>query len=507
MEAATTPSDPTRLTIVEAASRLREGSLTSERLTSACLERIGRHESLLHAFIRVDAEGAMAAAREADRRLAREEGGPLTGIPLAQKDIFCTLGVPTTCGSRMLADFRPPYDATVTARLKTAGAVLLGKTNMDEFAMGSSTETSFFGVTRNPWDPDRIPGGSSGGSATAVAARFCLGATGTDTGGSIRQPAALTGITGLKPTYGRVSRYGMIAFASSLDQAGPMTRSVADAALLLQVMAGHDPLDSTSIPTPVPDYTATLGADVCGLTVGIPDEYFGEGLAPSSRLALEAAMAEFERLGIRPRPIHLPHTRYAIPTYYIIAPAEASANLARYDGIRFGHRAEGCDTLESLYCRTRAEGFGAEVRRRIMLGTYVLSSGYYDAYYRRAQRVRRLIADDFTTAFREVDLILTPASPDTAFRIGERLDDPVTMYLSDIYTINANLAGIPALSLPCGFDDRGLPVGLQLLAPPLAEARLLQAGHAYQQVTPWHTRLAELAPGTSAPGTSGNPPP
>ncbi|MBF0341277.1 MAG: Asp-tRNA(Asn)/Glu-tRNA(Gln) amidotransferase subunit GatA [Magnetococcales bacterium] len=475
-------------TLAQAARALATGELSSVELTRACLERIERLDPSLNAFITVDAPGALAAAEQADQRRARGEANPLTGIPLAIKDLFCTKGLRTTCGSRMLEGFLPPYESTVTARLRAAGAVVLGKTNMDEFAMGSSNETSFFGPVANPWDRTRTPGGSSGGSAAAVAAGLCVASIGTDTGGSIRQPAAMTGITGLKPTYGRVSRFGMVAFASSLDQAGPMTRDIRDAAMLLQEMAGHDPMDSTAIDTPVPDYGAALERSVRGLRIGVPEEYFGEGLHPEVRAAIEQVTRVYRELGADLCPISLPMTRHAIPTYYIIAPAEASSNLARYDGIRFGHRCDQPKDLKDLYARTRAEGFGAEVKRRIMLGTYVLSSGYYDAYYRKAQRVRRLIAEDFARAFREHDLavILTPTAPETAFRLGEKNQDPVSMYLSDIYTINVNLAGLPAASLPCGLDARGLPIGFQLIGRPLDEAAILTAGHAYQQATQWH---------------------
>ncbi|MBF0261492.1 MAG: Asp-tRNA(Asn)/Glu-tRNA(Gln) amidotransferase subunit GatA [Magnetococcales bacterium] len=476
-------------TLAHAARALAAREISSVELTRACLARIQRYQPSLNAFVTVDAEGALAAAGEADAKRARGAGiTPLTGIPLAIKDIFCTEGMRTTCASRMLENFRPPYESTVTARLRAAGAVLLGKTNMDEFAMGSSNETSFFGPVANPWDLKRTPGGSSGGSAAAVAAGLCVAALGTDTGGSIRQPAAMTGITGLKPTYGRVSRFGMIAFASSLDQAGPMTRDIADAALLLQQMAGHDPKDSTSINAPVPDYHAALEQPVRGMRIGLPREYFSEGLHPESRAAIEAAIEVYRGLGAEIVPISLAYTGHAIPTYYIIAPAEASSNLARYDGIRFGHRCDQPRDLKDLYARTRAEGFGPEVKRRIMLGTYVLSSGYYDAYYRKAQRVRRLIAEDFARAFRDHDLsvILTPTAPETAFELGAKNQDPVSMYLSDIYTINVNLAGLPGASLPCGFDAKGLPIGFQLIARPLDEAAILTVGHAYQQATQWH---------------------
>jgi aspartyl-tRNA(Asn)/glutamyl-tRNA(Gln) amidotransferase subunit A len=488
------PVDLARISLQEAALLLQSRAISAVELTQFFLDRIAKLNPQLNAYITVDAAGALAGARQADARLAAGTATPLTGIPLAVKDLFCTQGVRTTCASRMLADFIPPYEATVVRRLREAGMVILGKSNMDEFAMGSSNETSYFGPVCNPWDPSRIPGGSSGGSAAAVAAGLCLAALGTDTGGSIRQPAAMTGITGLKPTYGRVSRYGMIAFASSLDQAGPMTHTVADAALLLQGMAGHDPLDSTSIDQPVEAYGALLPsgekalACLRGLRIGIPQEYYGEGMAAAVRQALQAAMATFTEMGAICQPVSLPCTDYAIPTYYIIAPAEASSNLARYDGIRFGYRCEQPVDLLDMFARSRSEGFGAEVKRRIMLGTYVLSSGYYDAYYRKAQKVRRLIANDFHAAFTQVDLLLTPTAPETAFRIGEKNEDPVKMYLSDIFTINVNLAGLPGLSLPCGFDEQNLPIGMQLIARPLQESLLLAVGHGYQQVTDWHKR-------------------
>ena len=481
------------LSIPEVGRLLRERVLSCRELTQAFLDRIDTLGPKTNAFITVDHEGALVAASQADQRFAKGEAGPLTGIPLAVKDLFCVKGLPATCGSRMLENFRPPYESTVTARLKQAGAVILGKTNMDEFAMGSSNETSFFGPVRNPWDYDRTPGGSSGGSAAAVAAGLCTAAVGTDTGGSIRQPAALTGITGMKPTYGRVSRFGMIAFASSLDQAGPMTHSVADAAFLLQVISGFDAGDSTSINAPVPEFGAILKNGIRNLRLGIPEEYFGAGLDPAVRRALEQAKQTLVNLGAKMVPVSLPHTQYAIPTYYILAPAEASSNLARYDGVRFGHRCKDPADLRDLYFRTRAEGFGPEVKRRIMLGTYVLSAGYYDAYYRKAQKVRQLIADDFTAAFSQVDLILTPTAPETAFKLGEKSDDPVRMYLSDIFTINANLAGLPGISLPCGFDDGALPIGLQLIGPAMDEGTLLTAGHAYQQATNWHRQFPDNA--------------
>ncbi|MBF0178211.1 MAG: Asp-tRNA(Asn)/Glu-tRNA(Gln) amidotransferase subunit GatA [Magnetococcales bacterium] len=485
--------EPFRLTLTEAAARLKRREISAVELTQICLDRIAALNPALNAFVTLDAPGALAAAAQANRRLQADDCvTPLTGIPLAIKDLFCTQGLRTTCCSRILRNFVPPYSATVIDRLQAAGAIILGKTNMDEFAMGSSNETSCFGPCRNPWNQERAPGGSSGGSAAAVAGGLCIAALGTDTGGSIRQPASLTGITGLKPTYGRVSRYGMIAYASSLDQAGPMTQTVADAAALLQVMAGHDPLDATSIDQPVPNYADALSRDIRSLRIGIPREYFGAGLNPQVQNAIAVAQEVLQCAGATLVDISLPHTEHAIPTYYIIAPAEASSNLARYDGVKFGHRCTNPADLPDMYRRTRAEGFGAEVKRRIMLGTYVLSSGYYDAYYRKAQKVRRLIAEDFRTAFRQVDCILTPTAPETAFKLGERTDDPVRMYLSDIFTINVNLAGLPGLSIPCGFDDSSLPIGMQLIGPPLGEEVVFQVGHAYQQVTDWHLRKAPL---------------
>jgi aspartyl-tRNA(Asn)/glutamyl-tRNA(Gln) amidotransferase subunit A len=474
-------------TLTEQAAALRRGDYSATELTAAYLARIGARNAALNAFITVTAEAAGQAAAAADAALAGGEAPPLTGIPIAHKDIFCTDGVRTSCASRMLDNFIAPYDATVVRRLAAAGAVMLGKTNMDEFAMGSSNETSFYGPVRNPWDPDRVPGGSSGGSAAAVAAGLCSAATGTDTGGSIRQPAALTGICGLKPTYGRVSRYGMIAFASSLDQAGPMARSAADLALLLQAMAGFDERDSTSIDRPVPDYSAALEAPLTGLRIGLPAEYFNAGLEVAVGDAVRAALTELERLGAQLVDLALPHTALSVPAYYVVAPAEASSNLARYDGVRYGYRCTDPKDLLDLYQRSRSEGFGAEVKRRILIGTYVLSAGYYDAYYLKAQRVRRLIREDFLTAFGQVDLIAAPTTPQPAFRLGEKQHDPVAMYLSDIYTIAANLAGLPALSVPCGLVQ-GLPVGLQLIGRDFDEARLLNVAHRYQQVTDWHTR-------------------
>ena len=473
--------------LVELAADLRGGAYSSEELARACLERVAAHDPQLNSFITVTAEQALAAARAADARIQAGAAGPLTGIPFAHKDIFCTRGVRTSCGSKMLDNFIAPYDATVTQQLQAAGAVMIGKTNMDEFAMGSSNETSFYGAVRNPWDPATVPGGSSGGSAAAVAARLVPVSTGTDTGGSIRQPAALCGITGLKPTYGRVSRYGMIAFASSLDQGGPFARSAEDAAIMLGAMAGFDARDSTSVERPVEDYVAALTAPLAGLKIGLPKEYFGAGLNAGVGAAVEAALEEYRKLGATVTEISLPNTHLAVPAYYVVAPAECSSNLSRFDGVRFGHRAADPQDLEDLYKRSRGEGFGAEVKRRILIGTYALSAGYYDAYYLKAQQVRRLIREDFMRAFEAVDLIMGPTAPTTAFRLGEKADDPVSMYLSDIYTIAANLAGLPAMSVPAGFVD-GLPVGLHLVGNYFEEGRLLNAGHQYQQVTDWHTR-------------------
>ncbi|HIJ84308.1 MAG: aspartyl/glutamyl-tRNA(Asn/Gln) amidotransferase subunit A [Magnetococcales bacterium] len=484
--------DPSQLTLVQTQSMLRARQISARELAIAFLDRIDRINPDINAFITVDREGALRAAQQADERLHQGNATPMTGIPIGVKDLFCTENLRTTCGSKMLSRFIPPYESTVTRKLKEAGAVILGKTNMDEFAMGSSNETSWFGPVKNPWDPQRIPGGSSGGSAAALAAGLALATIGTDTGGSIRQPAALTGITGLKPTYGRVSRYGMIAFASSLDQAGPMARSAEDAAVVLQCIAGHDAQDSTSIRADVPDYAKTLYPRMDAIRIGIPTEYRPDNLLPEIQQALEKAEQIFRDLGAVLVPVSLPHTRYAIPTYYIIAPAEASSNLARYDGIRFGYRCQDPVDLKDLYTRTRTEGFGDEVKRRIMLGTYVLSSGYYDAYYRKAQKVRRLIANDFHEAFKSVDLLLTPTTPTTAFPLGDKIDDPVAMYLSDLFTINVNLAGLPGISIPCGTDAQGLPIGMQLIAPILKEENLLSAAHAFQTATTWHQRKPEL---------------
>jgi aspartyl-tRNA(Asn)/glutamyl-tRNA(Gln) amidotransferase subunit A len=474
------------LSIGELAERLNSRQISSVELTRHYLARIDRFGAALNALISVTAERALAHAAAADARLARGERRPLLGIPLIHKDIFCTDGVKTSCGSRMLDNFVAPYDATVVTRLQEAGVVMLGKANMDEFAMGSSNETSYYGPVKNPWDIRKVPGGSSGGSAAAAAARLAPLTTGTDTGGSIRQPAALTGITGLKPTYGRVSRYGMIAFASSLDQAGVFARSAADAAPALQAMAGFDPRDSTSVDVPVPDYTAALKKPLTGLKIGILREFF-EGLEARNAALIHDALNVYKDLGAQTLEVSLPHLPASVPTYYVVAPAECSSNLSRFDGVRYGYRCENPKDLLDLYKRSRGEGFGAEVKRRIMTGTYVLSAGYFDAYYLQAQKVRRLITDDFRAAFTQVDLLIGPTTPTPAFDIGAKIDDPVTMYLNDIYTIGANLAGLPAMSLPCGFID-GLPMGLQLMGPHFSEERLLGAAHGYQSATDWHTR-------------------
>ena len=473
---------------------LRDGlarrEFSSVELTEALLTRISNVGEPLNAFITVTAEQALARARDADRLLSSGESGPLTGLPIVHKDLFCTRGVLTTCGSHILDNFVSPYDATVVERLAAAGAVMLGKTNMDEFAMGSSNETSYFGPVRNPWNPAMSPGGSSGGSAAAVAARLVPAATGTDTGGSIRQPAALTGTTGIKPTYGRVSRYGMVAFASSLDQAGVITRSAEDAALLLGVMAGFDERDSTSSEAAVPDYMAALGKPLKGLRIGIVRQHFDAGLDPAVATCVRGAVAALQSQGATTVEVDLPNLDLSVPTYYVVAPAEASSNLSRFDGVRFGHRAADPRDLMDLYCRTRGEGFGAEVKRRIMTGTYVLSAGYYDAYYLKAQKVRQLISRDFAKAFEQVDLIAGPTAPTPAFALGDKTDDPIQMYLNDIYTIGANLAGLPGMSIPCGFAA-GLPVGLHLVGHHFAEATLLNCAHRYQQMTDWHEAAPE----------------
>jgi aspartyl-tRNA(Asn)/glutamyl-tRNA(Gln) amidotransferase subunit A len=479
------------MTIHELHAALKGKRVSSVEATKAMLERIEGVEPQVGSFITVTPEQALAAAAAADQRIARGECRPLTGIPLAIKDIFLTEGVRTTCGSRILDNFIPPYSATSWEKLQGQGAVLLGKLNQDEFAMGSSNESSAFGSTRNPWDTTRIPGGSSGGSAAAVAACEAIATLGTDTGGSIRQPASHCGCVGLKPTYGRVSRYGVIAYASSLDQVGPLTRDVADCAVMLEAIAGHDPKDSTSVDLPVPDYSAGIANGVKGLKIGLPKEYFISGLDPDVQEAMDSAIETFRRLGAEFVDISLPHTDYAVATYYLVATAEASSNLARYDGVRFGHRAEAGGLLD-MYTKSRSEGFGTEVKRRIMLGTYALSSGYYDAYYVKAQKVRTLIMNDFITAFANVDIMLTPVAPTPAFKIGEKVGDPLQMYLSDIFTIPVNLAGTCAMSLPAGFSASGLPIGLQLIGKPFGEETILRAGHAFEQATEWHTRKAPL---------------
>ena len=473
--------------IAALSAMLQKGQVSSAELVEVFLDRIARLDARLNSFITVTPELARQQARAADRRIAAGTAGALTGIPLAHKDIFCTKGIRTSCGSRMLDSFVAPYDATVVERMNAAGMIVLGKTNMDEFAMGSSNETSFYGPVRNPWGVAHVPGGSSGGSAAAVAARLVPAATGTDTGGSIRQPAALCGITGLKPTYGRVSRYGMIAFASSLDQGGPLAGTAEDAALLLGVMAGFDERDSTSVNRPVENYLEQLSSSLEGLTIGVIEEHFGEGLDSRVAEIIDTALQEYERLGARVRRISLPNSSLSVPAYYVVAPAECSSNLARYDGVRYGYRAEAPTSLEDMYKRSRTEGFGAEVKRRIMIGTYALSAGYYDAYYLKAQKLRRLISEDFKAAFTSVDVIMGPTSPTVSFKLGEKLADPVTMYLSDIFTIAVNLAGLPAISIPAGFVD-DLPVGLQIIGNYFDEARLLNVAHRYQQVTDWHGR-------------------
>jgi aspartyl-tRNA(Asn)/glutamyl-tRNA(Gln) amidotransferase subunit A len=478
------------LTLAELFDGLRARQFSSVEATRHFLARIERFNPALNAFVTVTQAQALASAAKADERLAAGEAGLLAGLPLVHKDIFCTDGVLTTCGSRMLSNFVAPYDAAVVERLSQEGAITLGKTNMDEFAMGSSNESSWYGPVRNPWDLTRVPGGSSGGSAAAVAARIAPAATGTDTGGSIRQPAALSGLTGFKPTYGRVSRYGMVAFASSLDQAGTLTQSVKDAAMLLGVMAGFDPRDSTSVDTPVPDYLAALDQPLSGLRIGLLKEFFDQGLDATNGRLVREALTVYEKLGATLQDVSLPNLPLSVPTYYVVAPAECSSNLSRFDGVRFGHRCENPVDLLDLYKRSRAEGFGAEVKRRIMVGTYVLSAGYYDAYYLRAQKVRRLIADDFARAFRSVDVVMGPTTPTPAFELGAKVDDPVTMYLNDIYTTSANLAGLPAISIPCGLAS-GLPVGLQIMGPHFSEAKLLNVAHGFQRETDWHRRIPQ----------------
>jgi aspartyl-tRNA(Asn)/glutamyl-tRNA(Gln) amidotransferase subunit A len=475
------------LSISRLAPLLARGEVSPLEVTDAFLSRIAAQDGAIKAYITVDEAGARAQAQEAEAQLRRGAATPLTGIPLALKDVLATKWLKTTCGSRILENFRPPFDATVCARLRAAGAVFLGKANMDEFAMGSSTENSAFGPTHNPWNRECIPGGSSGGSAAAVAADLCAAALGSDTGGSIRQPASLCGVVGLKPTYGRVSRYGLVAYASSLDQIGPLTKEVRDAALLLNCIAGPDPRDSTCVPAAAEDHLVDLEQGVRGLKIGVPREFFGAGLDPEVDAAIQAALKTLAGLGAEILEVSLPHTEYAVATYYVVAVAEASSNLARYDGVKYGLRAEGQNLME-MYAKTRRQGFGAEVRRRIMLGTYALSAGYYDAYYKKASQVRALIRRDFDEALARCDLLATPVSPTPAFRLGEKLDDPLTMYLSDIFTISANLAGIPGISVPCGFSRGGLPIGLQLLGPPFGEAEILQAAYAFEQATDFHLR-------------------
>lgn len=472
---------------------LASKKISSVELTQTFLSRIQQHNPVINAYITIDEEKTLNQAKAADALLASGQAGQLTGIPIAQKDIFCAKGWKTTCGSKMLANFTAPYDAYVISQFDAAGAVNLGKTNMDEFAMGSSNETSYFGGVKNPWDFDRVPGGSSGGSAAAVAARLCAAATGTDTGGSIRQPASLCGFTGLKPTYGLVSRYGMIAFASSLDQAGPMAKSAEDCALMMNVMAGFDERDSTSLNHPKEDYTrglANMQGDqpLKGLRIGLPKEYFAEGLDANVAKVVQTAIDEYRKLGAETVEISLPNSQLSIPVYYVLAPAEASSNLSRYDGVRYGYRTADYDDLMDMYMKSRAEGFGEEVKRRILIGTYVLSAGYYDAYYLKAQQIRRLIAQDFTEAFKQCDVIMGPTAPSTAFKSGEKADDPVAMYLQDVYTIATNLAGLPGMSIPAGYSH-GLPVGLQIMGNYFDESRMLDVAHAYQQVTDWHTQM------------------
>jgi aspartyl-tRNA(Asn)/glutamyl-tRNA(Gln) amidotransferase subunit A len=483
------------LTLHELSDKLRRREVSSVEATRAMLGRIEATDEKVNAFITVTAGQALNDAEAADARIAAGEGDLLTGIPVALKDIFLTEGIRTTCASRILENFIPPYSATAWENLKERGVVLVGKLNQDEFAMGSSTESSAFGVTRNPWDLECIPGGSSGGSAAAIAARQATATLGTDTGGSIRQPASHCGCVGLKPTYGRVSRYGVIAYASSLDQVGPVTRDVTDCALMLGAVAGYDPKDSTSVDIPVPDYARALTSEVKGLKIGLPKEYFIEGLDPDVRKAMDEAVATYLSLGAEIVDVSLPHTDYAVACYYLIATAEASSNLARYDGVRFGHRNRDAKSLIDMYCKSREEGFGSEVKRRIMLGTYALSSGYYDAYYLKAQRVRTLIRNDFLKAFEKADVILAPVAPTPAFKIGEKVNDPLQMYLSDIFTIPVNLAGTCGISVPAGFSGTGLPIGVQLIGRPFGEETILRAAYAFEQATEWHQRKAEFGDG------------
>ena len=480
-----------RFGIAELKSMLENREISARDIHESIYKRIGAVEGSIRAYITTTQGKAFEMAEQADKALATGNNKPLSGIPIAIKDNMCTRDILTTCSSKILSNFIPPYESTVTTKLLENGYVLSGKTNMDEFAMGSSTENSGFQTTRNPWDTSRIPGGSSGGSAAAVAADECIAALGSDTGGSIRQPASFCGVVGMKPTYGRVSRYGLVAFASSLDQIGPITKNVTDAALLMKIISGRDPHDSTSAPVEVPDFTSELGKDIKGLRIGIPKEYFIEGIDPEVEKSVRDAIKHFETLGAVPLEISLPHTNYAVAAYYVLATSEASSNLARYDGVKYGFRADSKDLLD-MYMNTRAQGFGPEVKRRIMLGTYTLSSGYYDAYYKKAQQVRTLIKNDFENAFRTVDLIVTPTSPTPAFRAGEKTDDPLQMYLADIFTISVNLAGVPAISIPCGFTTSNLPVGLQLIGKHFDEASLLQASYAFEQSTEWHRRKPAL---------------
>lgn len=481
------------LTIREASDLIDKGEISPVELTEAVLERIEKIEEKLNAYITVLGEKALEDARNAEKEITSgKRRSPLHGIPIALKDIFVMNGAPATCGSRMLENFMPPYDATVTKKLSGAGAVITGKNNMDEFAMGSSTETSYFGPTRNPWDTERVPGGSSGGSAAATSASLCLGSLGTDTGGSIRQPAAFCGVVGMKPTYGRVSRFGMIAFASSLDQAGPLTKTVEDTAIILNAISGHDANDSTCANFPVPDYTQSLKDNIKGMKIGVPKEYFIEGMAGDVEDAARKAISVLEHLGGEIVEISLPHTEYAVLTYYIIAPSEASSNLARYDGVKYGYRAKGANSLGEMYLKTRAEGFGNEVKRRIMLGTYALSSGYYDAYYLKAQKVRTLIKKDFDEAFKEVDVIVAPTTPEVAFKAGEKSGDPVKMYLCDVLTIPCNIAGLPGISIPCGFSSNGLPIGLQILGKAFDEGTVINAAHAYEREAGWYLKRPSI---------------
>ncbi|MEI6125568.1 MAG: Asp-tRNA(Asn)/Glu-tRNA(Gln) amidotransferase subunit GatA [Pseudomonadota bacterium] len=482
-----------QMTIHELHGLLKKKAVSSQEILESVFQRIASVEPKVHAYITRTQDRALQQAREADKKIKDNACALLTGIPLAIKDILCTQGVVTTCGSKILSAFIPPYDATVIKKLRAAGAVFTGKANMDEFAMGSSNETSFFGPVHNPWDLERVPGGSSGGSAAAVAADECIASLGTDTGGSIRQPASLCGVVGLKPTYGRVSRFGLIAFASSLDQIGPLAKDVEDAAILLSAISGYDPLDSTSIAREVPDYTKALTKDVKGITLGIPKEYFIEGLDPQVEKAVRAAVAELAKQGAEIKEISLPHTEYAVAVYYLIAPAEASSNLARYDGVKYGYRSGEHASLRDMYEKTRSEGFGPEVKRRIMLGTYALSAGYYDAYYKKASQVRTLIRSDFEAAFKQCDLIITPTAPAPAFKLGEKLHDPLSMYLSDIFTIPTNLAGLPGISLPCGFSENGLPIGLQIIGNLFEEEKVLRGAYCFEQHTQWHLRKPSLS--------------